>query len=76
MTKTRHELIDELRSWGANLIRTNNKLSKREIEAFHRIQKDAIGNGMKDSDIDLALKESRYSATPKPRYEEVPSWIS
>lgn len=77
MTKTKIELTQELEQWGAKLTRTNNQLSERETKAFHQIQKDAIGLGLKDFEIDKALKYGRHIEKPQARYEEedVPLWI-
>lgn len=76
MTRTRFDILNELRQWGIKLARTNNRLSKREIEAFHKLLREATTNGINDSDIDLNLKQGRVEAIPKPRYAEVDQWIS
>lgn len=77
--RPRQEVFKDLVRWGEKLNRTGNKLSERETEAFHKIEREALQTGMKDRDIDHAIKMGR---SPKPRYQdsfqsgaEVTRWI-
>lgn len=78
MNKTRTELVDELEKWGAKMERTQNRLSKREIEGFYAAQKAAEGLKMSDRDIDQAIRLGRRGEQPRARYDEpmeVTKWI-
>lgn len=65
VTRTRHDVLWDLRLWGVKLQRVGNKLSLRETEAFHRVQMEAKDMKITDAEIDKTIKEGR---TPQPRY--------
>lgn len=77
MKKTKEELLDEVRQWGAKLQRTNNRLSERETFGFADFIKQARSGGVTDKEIDLKLKEGRKGEAPQPRFQqaEVTRWI-
>lgn len=63
--RTQSEVLHDLEQWGVKLQRTGNRLSRREVEAFYRLQKEAATIGIKDRFIDRAIRTGRL---PKPRY--------
>lgn len=58
-TYSQTKLSNDLYEWGRKLQRTRNKLSKNEIEAFHKVQRQAKASGLSDAIIDKYIKDGR-----------------
>ena len=78
MKKTQKQILDEAYKWGEKLKRTNNRLSLREIQQFHSLEKLA-SEARLDREFDRQLTQGRRLIARydefEPQQVEVSRWI-